>query len=195
MRTFHIGGAASRSSEEDKIEVKFDGVVKYHNISSVQNKDKNAVCISRSAEIILMDENDSEKERYKLPYGGIVNVKDGAKVSAGDVIATWDPLNHPIISEVKGKAKLLDMESGISVRVVEDPLTGLSNIEVLDAAERTAAGKDLAPTISIVDGKGKEVLLPNGKRPANYILELKSLVNISEGQACLLYTSPSPRDS
>jgi DNA-directed RNA polymerase subunit beta' len=69
------------------------------------------------------------------------------------------------------------------VRVVEDPLTGLSNIEVLDAAERTAAGKDLTPTISIVDGKGKEVLLPNGKRPANYVLELKSLVNISEGQA------------
>ena len=183
MRTFHIGGAASRSSEEDKIEVKFDGVVKYQNISSVQNKDKNAVCISRSAEIVLMDENDSEKERYKLPYGGIINVKDGAKVSAGEVIASWDPLNHPIISEVKGKAKLLDMESGISVRVVEDPLTGLSNIEVLDAAERTAAGKDLAPTISIVDGKGKEVLLPNGKRPANYVLELKSLVNISEGQA------------
>ncbi len=126
--------------------------------------------------------NDSERERYKLPYGAILNIKDGASVKAGEIIANWDPLNHPIISEVKGKANLIDMESGISVRVVDDSLTGLSSIEVLDAAERTAAGKDLTPTISIVDGKGNEVLLPNGKRPANYVLEQKSLVNVSAGQ-------------
>ena len=182
MRTFHIGGAASRSSENDKIEVKFDGVVQYKNISSVTNKDKNQVCISRSAEIILLDENDFEKERYKLPYGATINVKDGAKVKAGEILARWDPLNHPIISEVKGKTKLIDMESGISVRVVQDELTGLSSMEVLDAAERTSAGKDLAPTISVVDGKGKEVILPNGKRPANYVLEQKSLVNVSDAQ-------------
>ena len=183
MRTFHIGGAASRSSENDKIEVKFDGVVQYKNISSVTNKDKNQVCISRSAEIILLDENDFEKERYKLPYGATINVKDGAKVKAGEILAKWDPLNHPIISEVKGKAKLIDMENGISVRVVQDELTGLSSMEVLDAAERTSAGKDLTPTISVVDGKGKEVILPNGKRPANYVLEQKSLVNVSDTQA------------
>ena len=183
MRTFHIGGAASRSSEEDKIEVKFDGVVQYKNISSVQNKNKKEVCTSRSAEIVLLDENDAERERYKLPYGAILSTKDGATVKSGEVIANWDPLNHPIISEVKGKANLIDMESGISVRVVDDTLTGLSSIEVLDAAERTAAGKDLTPTISIVDTKGNEVLLPNGKRPANYVLEQKSLVNVSAGQA------------
>ncbi len=183
MRTFHIGGAASRSSENDKIEVKFDGVVQYKNISSVTNKDKNQVCISRSAEIILLDENDFEKERYKLPYGATINIKDGAKVKAGEILARWDPLNHPIISEVKGKAKLIDMENGISVRVVQDELTGLSSMEVLDAAERTSAGKDLTPTISVVDGKGKEVILPNGKRPANYVLEQKSLVNVSDAQA------------
>ena len=182
MRTFHIGGAASRSSENDKIEVKFDGVVKYKNISSVTNKDKNQVCISRSAEILLLDENDFEKERYKLPYGATVNVKDGAKVKAGEILARWDPLNHPIISEVKGKSKLIDMENGISVRVVQDELTGLSSMEVLDAAERTSAGKDLTPTISIVDSKGNEVILPNGKRPANYVLEQKSLVNVSDAQ-------------
>ena len=182
MRTFHIGGAASRSSENDKIEVKFDGVVKYKNISSVTNKDKNQVCISRSAEILLLDENDFEKERYKLPYGATVNVKDGAQVKAGEILARWDPLNHPIISEVKGKSKLIDMENGISVRVVQDELTGLSSMEVLDAAERTSAGKDLTPTISIVDSKGNEVILPNGKRPANYVLEQKSLVNVSDAQ-------------
>ena len=182
MRTFHIGGAASRSSENDKIEVKFDGVVKYKNISSVTNKDKNQVCISRSAEILLLDENDFEKERYKLPYGATINVKDGAKVKAGEILARWDPLNHPIISEVKGKSKLIDMENGISVRVVQDELTGLSSMEVLDAAERTSAGKDLTPTISIVDSKGNEVILPNGKRPANYVLEQKSLVNVSDAQ-------------
>ena len=183
MRTFHIGGAASRASENDKIEVKFDGLVKYKNISSVTNKDKNEVCISRSAEILLLDENDFEKERYKLPYGATINVKDGANVKAGEILARWDPLNHPIISEVKGKAKLLEMENGISVRVVQDELTGLSSMEVLDAGERTSAGKDLTPTISIVDEKGNEVLLPNGKRPANYVLEQKSLVNVSDAEA------------
>ena len=103
MRTFHIGGAASRSSEEDRIQAKYDGTVKFRNLNSLQNKSKKQVCISRSAELVLFDENESEKERYKIPYGAEINVSEGAAIKSGELLATWDPLNHPIISEVKGK--------------------------------------------------------------------------------------------
>ena len=183
MRTFHIGGAASRSSEEDRIQAKYDGTVKFRNLNSLQNKSKKQVCISRSAELVLFDENESEKERYKIPYGAEINVTEGAVIKSGDLLATWDPLNHPIISEVKGKVNLKDMENGITIREVTDELTGLSSVEILDASERTSAGKDMNPMVAITDSKGKEVMLPGGKRPAEYKLEQKSLVNVSDGQS------------
>ena len=183
MRTFHIGGAASRSSEEDRIQAKYDGTVKFRNLNSLQNKSKKQVCISRSAELVLFDENESEKERYKIPYGAEINVTEGAAIKSGDLLATWDPLNHPIISEVKGKVNLKDMENGITIREVTDELTGLSSVEILDASERTSAGKDMNPMVAITDSKGKEVMLPGGKRPAEYKLEQKSLVNVSDGQS------------
>ena len=183
MRTFHIGGAASRSSEEDRIQAKYDGTVKFRNLNSLQNKSKKQVCISRSAELVLFDENESEKERYKIPYGAEINVTEGTVIKSGDLLATWDPLNHPIISEVKGKVNLKDMENGITIREVTDELTGLSSVEILDASERTSAGKDMNPMVVITDSKGKEVMLPGGKRPAEYKLEQKSLVNVSDGQS------------
>ena len=180
---FHIGGAASRSSEEDRIQAKYDGTVKFRNLNSLQNKSKKQVCISRSAELVLFDENESEKERYKIPYGAEINVNEGAAIKSGELLATWDPLNHPIISEVKGKVNLKDMENGITIREVTDELTGLSSVEILDASERTSAGKDMNPMVVITDSKGKEVMLPGGKRPAEYKLEQKSLVNVSDGQS------------
>tara|TARA_Y100000816_G_scaffold292085_1_gene285758 strand:+ start:5416 stop:9588 length:4173 start_codon:yes stop_codon:yes gene_type:complete len=183
MRTFHIGGAASRSSEEDRIQAKYDGTVKFRNLNSLQNKSKKQVCISRSAELVLFDENESEKERYKIPYGAEINVNEGKAIKSGELLATWDPLNHPIISEVKGKVNLKDMENGITIREVTDELTGLSSVEILDASERTSAGKDMNPMVVITDSKGKEVMLPGGKRPAEYKLEQKSLVNVSDGQS------------
>ena len=183
MRTFHIGGAASRSSEEDRIQAKYDGTVKFRNLNSLQNKSKKQVCISRSAELVLFDENESEKERYKIPYGAEINVNEGAAIKSGELLATWDPLNHPIISEVKGKVNLKDMENGITIREVTDELTGLSSVEILDASERTSAGKDMNPMVVITDAKGKEVMLPGGKRPAEYKLEQKSLVNVTDGQS------------
>ncbi len=183
MRTFHIGGAASRSSEEDRIQAKYDGTLKFRNLNSLQNKSKKQVCISRSAELVLFDENESEKERYKIPYGAEINVDEGAAIKSGELLATWDPLNHPIISEVKGKVNLKDMENGITIREVTDELTGLSSVEILDASERTSAGKDMNPMVVITDSKGKEVMLPGGKRPAEYKLEQKSLVNVTDGQS------------
>ena len=95
-----------------------------------QNKSKKQVCISRSAELVLFDENESEKERYKIPYGAEINVNEGAAIKSGELLATWDPLNHPIISEVKGKVNLKDMENGITIREVSDELTGLSSVKI-----------------------------------------------------------------
>jgi DNA-directed RNA polymerase subunit beta' len=133
--------------------------------------------------LVLFDENESEKERYKIPYGAEINVNEGAAIKSGELLATWDPLNHPIISEVKGKVNLKDMENGITIREVTDELTGLSSVEILDASERTSAGKDMNPMVVITDAKGKEVMLPGGNRPAEYKLEQKSLVNVSDGQS------------
>ena len=180
MRTFHIGGAASRSSEEDRIQAKFDGKVQYRDLDSLVNKTKNIVCISRSAELVLFDSEDTEREKYKIPYGAQLNVKDGSQVKAGELIASWDPLYRPIISEVKGTAKWTDMENEVSIREAIDPSTGIGNIQVLDPTERTAAGKDMSPMVSIIDSSGNPKTLPGGKRPAEYKLESNSLVNIAD---------------
>ena len=179
MRTFHIGGAASRSSEEDKVQIKYDGSVKYTNLNSLVNREKKNVCISRSAEISVSDENGQEKERYKVPYGAIISVNDGDKAKAGDIIASWDPHTRPIISEVEGKVKLSDMEEGITVKTIQDDLTGLSSTQVLDVSERSSSGKELSPSVSILDEKGKEVTLPGGKHAAVYSLEGNSILGLT----------------
>jgi DNA-directed RNA polymerase subunit beta' len=179
MRTFHIGGAASRSSEEDKVQIKYDGSVKYTNLNSLVNREKKNVCISRSAEISVSDENGQEKERYKVPYGAIISVNDGDQAKAGDIIASWDPHTRPIISEVEGKVKLSDMEEGITVKTIQDDLTGLSSTQVLDVSERSSSGKELSPSVSIMDEKGKEVTLPGGKHAAVYSLEGNSILSLT----------------
>ena len=120
------------------------------------NKDKHLVAVSRSGELAIADENGRERERYKLPYGALIKVKDGASVSAGDVIATWDPHTHPIVTEVAGKVAFSGMEEGLSVRQQTDDMTGLTSISVIDPNDRNAAGKDLKPMISLTDKKGKE---------------------------------------
>jgi DNA-directed RNA polymerase subunit beta' len=179
MRTFHIGGAASRSSEEDKVQIKYDGSVRYTNLNSLVNREKKNVCISRSAEISVSDENGQEKERYKVPYGAIISVNDGDQAKAGDIIASWDPHTRPIISEVEGKVKLSDMEEGITVKTIQDDLTGLSSTQVLDVSERSSSGKELSPSVSILDEKGKEVTLPGGKHAAVYSLEGNSILGLT----------------
>ena len=179
MRTFHIGGAASRSSEEDKVQIKYDGSVKYTNLNSLINREKKNVCISRSAEISVSDENGQEKERYKVPYGAIISVNDGDQAKAGDIIASWDPHTRPIISEVEANVKLSDMEEGITVKTIQDDLTGLSSTQVLDVSERSSSGKELSPSVSILDEKGKEVTLPGGKHAAVYSLEGNSILGLT----------------
>jgi DNA-directed RNA polymerase subunit beta' len=181
MRTFHIGGAASRASAADSVQVKKGGVVRLHNIKVVERASGELVAVSRSGQLAVADENGRERERYKLPYGAVISVKDGATVEAGAVVAKWEPHTHPIITEVAGKVCFSGMEDNLSIRRQTDELTGLSNIQVLDPNERPAAGKDLKPAITLVDAKGKEVCLPNSTVPAHYMLPSNAIVALTDG--------------
>jgi len=181
MRTFHIGGAASRTSATDSVQVKNGGIVRLHNLKSVERKDGHLVAVSRSGELAIADEFGRERERYKLPYGAVISVKEGAQVKAGAIVAKWDPHTHPIITETAGTITFIGMEEGITVKRQTDELTGLANIEVLDAKDRPAAGKDTRPAVKLVDEAGNDLLLPGTDLPAQYFLPANALVNLTDG--------------
>ncbi len=181
MRTFHIGGAASGSAAISSIEVRNAGTVKLLNIKSVTNSDGNLVAVSRSGEISIIDDHGRERERYKLPYGAIVSVKDGDKVESGQEIATWDPHTHPIVTEVAGKVKFYDFIEGVTVDKQVDEITGLSSTVVIDPKSRGAAGKDLRPMVKLVDEEGNDVNLAGTSIPANYVLPGGAIVGLEDG--------------
>lgn len=180
MRTFHIGGAASRASAVDNIQVKHGGTVRLHNLKSIEKSDGSLVVISRSSALAIADDQGREREWYKLPYGAVLSVKHGDAVEAGVVVAKWDPHTHPIIAEAGGTAKFVNMDQGITVRTQTDELTGLSTMEVIDSKERPAAGKDIRPAIQLVDEKGEEVELPGGGT-AIFFLPANALVTMANG--------------
>ncbi|MEQ8261348.1 MAG: DNA-directed RNA polymerase subunit beta' [Alcanivorax sp.] len=180
MRTFHIGGAASRASAVSSIQVKHGGKIRFHNAKHVQHKD-GFVIVSRSAELAVVDDLGRERERYKMPYGAMVTVGEDDQAEAGQVVATWDPHTHPIIAEVEGKVQFGDMEEGIAVNYQTDELTGLTNIEVLSTQDRPSAGKDLRPVVRVVDAKGNPVALPNTDAPAAYFLPGGALSGLKNG--------------
>jgi DNA-directed RNA polymerase subunit beta' len=180
MRTFHIGGAASRATAVDSIQVKGTGTVRLHNLKFVERSDGNLVAVSRSGELAVLDERGRERERYKLPYGATITVGDHAEVAAGDVVATWDPHTHPIITEVAGTVRFSGMEDGITIRKQTDELTGLSSISVMDPSERSSAGKDIRPAVSLVDKKGKELCIAGTNVPAHYFLPPNAIISMED---------------
>ena len=183
MRTFHIGGAASSSSEDNAIFNKSAGAVSFsEDIKTVTNKDKLEVVVSRNAMCSISDINGKIVEQYKVPYGAVLEVANASDLEDGVKIASWDPYTRPIISETSGKIKFSDIEDGVTVREQLDPLTGLSSIEIIEVADRTSAGRDMTPTIEIVDSKGKPVLVGEFKQPAVYPLPAGGLVNLVNGQ-------------
>ena len=184
MRTFHIGGAASRAAAIDNITVKTTGSVKFNNLKSVSHESGGIVAVSRSGEISVLDDHGRERERYKLPYGAMINVKDLASIKAGQVIANWDPHNHPIVSEVAGIVRFYDFVDGVTVIEKTDELTGLASREITDPKRRGSQGKDLRPLIRIVDAKtGKDLNIPGTDLPAQYLLPPRSIVNLQDGAA------------
>jgi DNA-directed RNA polymerase subunit beta' len=181
MRTFHIGGAASRASAVDNIQVKNGGTVRLRKLKFVQRESGELVATSRSGELAIADEFGRERELYKLPYGAVISVQDGDAVTPGQVVANWDPHTHPIISEVTGRVRFSGMEDKITIERQTDELTGLSSIQVIDPKDRPAAGKDIRPMIQLVDESGNEIKFANSDAPAQYMLPGSALVNLEDG--------------
>ena len=181
MRTFHIGGAASRATAVDNIQVKHGGTIRLHNLKTVERESGELVAISRSGAIAVADEHGRERERYKLPYGAVISVAEEDEVEAGQVIAQWDPHTHPIVAEVSGVATFVEMEEGLSMNRQTDDLTGLTNITVLDPKDRPSAAKDLRPAVRLNDAKGNAVNLPGSDVPANYYMPSNAILNMEDG--------------
>ena len=181
MRTFHIGGAASRATAENSIQVKNTGHLKLQNAKYVTNSDKHLVITSRSSELTIIDEMGREKERYKVPYGSVLSKNDGEAVTSGDTIANWDPHTHPIITEVAGKVQFVELVDGVTMVRQTDELTGLSSIIITDAAQRNATGKEMRPALKLVDSKGKDVMIAGTEIPALYYLPGNAIVNLEDG--------------
>jgi DNA-directed RNA polymerase subunit beta' len=180
MRTFHIGGAASRATAVSRIEVKTSGVVRLKNLKVVKHASGNYVAVSRSGELIVQDDQGRNRERYKLPFGAVLSVHDGSKIKIGAVVANWDPHTHPIITEVAGKVTFADLFDGVTVNKQTDEITGLSTYVVLDAKHR-AGTKDIRPVITLVDGKGKAVAIPGTEIPAKYMLPPGAIITVEDG--------------
>jgi len=183
MRTFHIGGAASRAAAVDNITVKTTGSVKFNNLKSVEHASGSLVAVSRSGEISVLDAHGRERERYKLPYGSMIASKDGDAVKAGQTVANWDPHNHPIVSEVAGFIRFIDFIDGVTVIEKTDELTGLASREITDPKRRGSQAKELRPIVRIVDAKGNDLTIPNTDLPAQYLLPPRSIVNLQDGAA------------
>ncbi len=181
MRTFHIGGAASSSVKTSSIDIKSAGVVQFVNMKTVTNKDGQIVVVSRSGELLIVNENGYERERYKVPYGTTLLVKDGEAVSAGKSVATWDPHTYPIISEYAGKVALFDFEDGMTVQEKSDNETGMPTWTVMESSARPNSAKDKRPSIQLFNSEDKPVTQPNSDVPVNYFLPAGAVVQINNG--------------
>lgn len=181
MRTFHIGGAASQAAVVDHIQVKNTGILRLRNLKFVENHKGHLVAVSRSGEIAIIDQLGREREKYKVPYGAILTARETEVVESRRVIATWDPHTHPIVSEVAGKVRFIDMVDGVTINRQVDEMTGLSSIVVTDSQQRSSAGRELRPMIQLLGENGEEQTLPGSTTPAHYYLPVDSIVNVEDG--------------
>ena len=179
MRTFHIGGAASSTSAVSSVQVKASGKTKFNNVKVVEHANGHWVTVSRSCEIVMTDHQGREREKYKLPYGASLTVADGQSVEGGQVIATWDPHVHPIITEAAGFVQFVDFVDEQTMKRQVDDMTGLSSIVIIDAKQRGA--KDLRPMIRLLDKDGNELCLPGTNVPAHYFLPVDASVQLDDG--------------
>jgi DNA-directed RNA polymerase subunit beta' len=181
MRTFHIGGAASRAAAANSVEAKGKGTARLHNLKTVHHEKGHWVAVSRSGEFGVIDEFGRERERYKIPYGAVITVKDGDPIEPGQIVATWDPHTHPVVTEVAGFIKFQDFIDGVTVQSQVDEVTGLSSTVVMDPKQRSTGGKDLRPMVRLVNAKGKEVTFANTDIPAVYALPPGAIVSLEDG--------------
>ncbi len=184
MRTFHIGGAASRAASASQVECKSTGTARFAaTMRYVTNVRGEQVVISRNGEVLIVDDNGRERERHKVPYGATLGVKDGAALKAGTALATWDPHTRPIITEYAGRVKFENVEEGVTVAKQIDEVTGLSTLIVIDAKRRgSAASKGLRPQVKLIGADGKEAKVAGTDITVNIGFQVGSLITVKDGQ-------------
>lgn len=182
MRTFHIGGAASRAAVASSVEAKSAGLVGFNTtMRYVTNSKGELVVISRSGEIVIHDEHGRERERHKVPYGATLTVKADQPVKPGTILANWDPLTRPIITEFAGKVKFENVEEGLTVAKQVDEVTGLSTLVVIDPKRRGSA-KVVRPQVKLVDPAGNEVKIPGTDHSVTIAFQVGALIQVRDGQ-------------
>ena len=179
MRTFHIGGAAQRGAEQSKVEAPFDGKIKLDNATLVTTEDGSQVILSRSSEMLILDDQGREKARYRLQYGSKLLKQDGAMVGAGEILVEWDPYTIPIITEKEGTAHYVDIVDGISMREEIDDSTGIGSRVVIDWKQQSG-GSNLRPRITLRDDSGEVITLPNGLE-ARYFMSVNAILSVDNG--------------
>src|SRR6266581_1353657 len=183
MRTFHIGGAASRAAAANQVEAKSNGTVRFTpQIRYVTNPKGEKVVISRTAEVLVTDDNGRERERHKIPYGATLLVADGKPVKAGQTLASWDPHTRPIITEHGGIVRFEHIEEGVTVAKQIDEVTGLSTLVVVDPKRRAAAGKGLRPQVRLLNESGEEIRIAGTDHPITITFQVGSLITVKDGQ-------------
>jgi DNA-directed RNA polymerase subunit beta' len=182
MRTFHIGGAASRAAAANNVQVKSKGRIRLHNLKTVtQTASGKLVAVSRSGDLSVIDDLGRERERYKLPYGAVLNVADEEAVEPGAIVATWDPHTHPVITEVAGRLTYQDCVDGVTVDREVDEITHITSLVVTDPKKRGTAGKDLRPMVKLVDEKGNDLNIAGTDIPAHYYLPAGAIITVDDG--------------
>ncbi|QRN41072.1 MAG: DNA-directed RNA polymerase subunit beta' [Neisseriaceae bacterium] len=184
MRTFHIGGAASRSAAASQVEVKTRGAVRFGSqMRYVANKKGELIVIGRSCEIVIHDEIGRERERHKIPYGATLLVSDGQEIVEGTVLATWDPHTHPMITEHEGTIAFENMEEGVNVEKQTDPITGISTLVVVDNKIGSSKAKQTKPIIKLLDENGNELNYSGTETPILFTsFPVDTVITVKEGQ-------------
>ena len=183
MRTFHIGGAASRAAAASQVEAKSNGTARFSSqMRYVANNKGELVVIGRSCELVIHDEVGRERERHKVPYGATLLVQDGSAVKAGQTLATWDPHTRPMITEYAGRVRFENVEEGVTVTRQTDEITGLSTLVVIDGKRRTSTSKLLRPTVKLLDENGEEVTVPGTETPVSMAFPVGAVITVREDQ-------------
>jgi len=183
MRTFHIGGAASRTAVASQVEAKSNGVVRFNpQMRYVTSPREEKVVISRTGEVLITDDNGRERERHKVPYGATLAVADGTVTKAGQLLATWDPHTRPIVTEYGGVIRFENVEEGSTVQKQIDEVTGLSTLVVIDPKRRGTASKGLRPQVKLLNESGEEVRIAGTDHLVNITFQVGSLITVKDGQ-------------
>ncbi|AYH45551.1 DNA-directed RNA polymerase subunit beta' [Azoarcus sp. DN11] len=184
MRTFHVGGAASRAAAASGVESKSAGTIRFAgNMRYVSNAKGEKVIIARSAEIVVADDMGRERERHKLPYGATLLVDDGAAIKAGVMLATWDPHTRPIVTEYAGTVKFENVEEGATVAKQIDEVTGLSTLVVIDGKRKAgSSSKGVRPQVKLLDESGEEVKIAGTDHSVAITFQVGSLITVKDGQ-------------